>query len=162
MSGMKRIWLAGAGMLAALAGGLLAENIENPGFENGLEKWDAQTAPAVAFETGRDAAAMGESGLRVKVLSMPATGMLTSSRVPVEPGRAYRLGYWFGGGGGGPPWRRSRWRFSMRKGWNYLLPRRRREKRPARWRWAVRRGQDMNSEQSPRRRREPRRSASSR
>ncbi len=99
MSGMKRIWLAGAGMLAALAGGLLAENIENPGFENGLEKWDAQTAPAVAFETGRDAASMGESGLRVKVISQPAAGMLTSSRMPVEPGRVYRLGYWFGGEG---------------------------------------------------------------
>lgn len=45
---------------------------------------------------------MGDFGLRVKVLSAPAAGMLTSSMVQVEPGKSYRLAYWFGGGGARP------------------------------------------------------------
>jgi len=99
---VKRIVFAGAGVFVTLVGSLSAGNIENPGFENGLEKWDVQPAPAVAFEPLKDAASMGDLGLRVKVLSAPAAGMLTSSRVPVEPGKAYRLAYWFGGGGATP------------------------------------------------------------
>lgn len=99
---MKRIAFFGGGVLVALAGGVWAGNIENPGFENGLERWDVQPASAVAFEPLREAASMGALGLRVKVLSTPGAGMMTSSQQPVEPGKSYRLAYWFGGGGPTP------------------------------------------------------------
>ncbi len=99
---MKRIACVAGGVLAALLATLSAGNIENPGFENGLDQWAVQTSPAVAWEPLKEAASMGDFGLRVKVLSAPAAGMLTSSRVQVEPGKSYRLAYWFGGGGASP------------------------------------------------------------
>ncbi|GAT32977.1 peptidoglycan/xylan/chitin deacetylase, PgdA/CDA1 family [Terrimicrobium sacchariphilum] len=99
---MKRLAVVGVGVLFVLAGGLIAGNIENPGFESGLEKWDVQGAPGAAFETLKEAASIGELGLRVKVISTPAAGMMTSSQLPVEPGKSYRLAYWFGGGGPTP------------------------------------------------------------
>jgi len=119
---VKRIAFFAGVTFAALLARVVAGNIENPDFENGLDHWDVQASPTVVFESLKEAASMGDLGLRVKVLSAPPTGMLTSSSVPVEPGKSYRLSYWFGGGGGTPAIASIELVFFDEKGWELPAP----------------------------------------
>ena len=84
--------LAGCGWLPALA-------MENGGLEKGLDQWEVRSSPSASAEVTKEAASIGESGLRLKILSQPASCEVTSPKVPVVAGKAYRAGLWSGGGG---------------------------------------------------------------
>jgi peptidoglycan/xylan/chitin deacetylase (PgdA/CDA1 family) len=92
-----------AGILLLAGCGILpVHGMENGGLESGLEKWEVRSSPAFSVEAAKEAASIGETGLRLKILSLPAAGEILSPRVPVTAGHAYRAGYWSGGGGALP------------------------------------------------------------
>jgi peptidoglycan/xylan/chitin deacetylase (PgdA/CDA1 family) len=76
--------------------------MENGGLEDGLDRWQVLPSPASAMGVTKEAASIGESGLRVKIFSSPAAGEILSPKVPVTAGSAYLARFWSGGGGNQP------------------------------------------------------------
>jgi len=77
--------------------------MENGGLEKGLDQWEVHASPSASAEAIKEAASIGESGLRLKIFSMPASCEVTSPKVQVTAGKAYLAGFWSGGGGGSQP-----------------------------------------------------------
>jgi hypothetical protein len=65
--------------------------LPNPGFESGLDGWIVQENPSPMSAALPEAARTGKLGLRVTDNSETAGSSVATHRIPVEPGRAYRL-----------------------------------------------------------------------
>ncbi|MDR1281569.1 MAG: endopolygalacturonase [Opitutaceae bacterium] len=65
--------------------------LPNPGFESGLDGWIVQENPSPMSAALPEAARTGKLGLRVTDNSETAGSSVATPRLPVEPGRAYRL-----------------------------------------------------------------------
>lgn len=76
--------------------------LENPGFESGLTGWTSEPAD-LSDILGEipEAALLGDKGLRVKSTE-PIRFTLTSTAMPVKPGKTYTVTFWGGKGGAAP------------------------------------------------------------
>ncbi|MEO7933403.1 MAG: DUF2334 domain-containing protein [Chthoniobacterales bacterium] len=81
---------------------LSAQAMENGGLEKGLEGWGVNVIPAASAEVLKEAASMGEFGLRLKIASQPTSGEIISPKIEVAAGKSYLAKYWSGGGGAQP------------------------------------------------------------
>lgn len=81
--------------LATVIPAVAGLNLENPGFENGLNGWVVleKDLPAPMSEATAEAVREGAMGLRVDDKDRQYGSSLVSQPVPVEPGKSYRVSF---------------------------------------------------------------------
>ena len=79
-------------LLSLLAAGPLAANpLQNPGFENGADRWDVSDGMSTVTD---QAARTGQKGLRIEDKDAANGSSVNSEVFPVKPGETLRVSFW--------------------------------------------------------------------
>jgi len=94
---MFRKTLQLSGLLLCLSLGTATSaplSVTNPGFESGTTDWTVVEKEGIVVATSADAGRDGSTGLHVEDNSDSQSAKVMSKAVAVEPGKAYRIGFW--------------------------------------------------------------------